>query len=46
MKDIGEIEKIEKFCQKNIRIVYNSVCVYVCVCICVGYICVILWVDI
>ena len=33
MKDIWEIEKIEKYSQKNVRIVYNSLCVHVCVCV-------------
>ena len=43
-KAIGEIEKIEKYSQKNIdvRIAYNSLCVCVCVCVCVDYICVLL----
>ena len=30
-KDIGEIEKIKKYSQMNVRIVYNSLCVCVCV---------------
>ena len=39
-KDIGEMEKIEKYSQKNVyvRIVYNSFCVclcYICVLFCV-----------
>ena len=36
-KDLREIEKIEKYSQKNIyvRIAYNSLCVCVCVCVCV-----------
>ena len=46
MKDNEEIEKIEKYSQKNVRIVCNSlcerVCVCVCVCVCVGYICILL----
>ena len=37
-------EEIEKYSEKNMRIVYNSL--YVCVCVCVGYICVLLCVDI
>ena len=32
-KDIKEIEKIEKYSQENVRIVYNSFCVYVCLCV-------------
>ena len=36
-KDIG---KIEKYSQKELRIVYNSLCV--CVCVCVDYNCVLL----
>ena len=39
MKDI---EKIDKCIKKDVRNVYNSLCVYVCV----GYICVLLCVDI
>ena len=39
-KDIGEIEKIEKYSQKNVRIVYNSFRVRIC--ICASYICVLL----
>ena len=40
-KDIWEIEKFEKYNQKNVyvSITYNSIrvcmCVYVCVCVCV-----------
>ena len=51
-KDIDEIEKIEKYSQKKVRIVYNSWCVCVCVCacirlcvcfcVCVSYICALL----
>ena len=41
-KKIAEIERPEKYSQKNvyIRIVYNSVftCVCVCVCVCEDYI--------
>ena len=42
--DIKEIEKIEKYSQKNVfvRIAYNSVCLYVCVCVCVDHICILL----
>ena len=36
--------------QKNVKIVYNSLCVrvyvYVCVCVCVDYICVLLCVGV
>ena len=32
-KDRGEMEKIEKYSQKNIRIVYNSFCECMCVCL-------------
>ena len=35
-KDIGEIEK---YSQKNVRVVYNSFCV----CVCVDYIRVLMW---
>ena len=44
-------KKIEKYSQKNVRIVYTYLCVCVCVCVCacvciyVGYICVLLCVD-
>ena len=48
-KSFREIEKIEKYSQKDIyvRIVYNSflvarVCMCMCVCVCVDYICVLL----
>ena len=34
-KDNEEMEKIEKYNQKNVRIVYHSMCVCVCVCVCV-----------
>ena len=36
-KDIGEIDKIEKYCQTNVcvEIVYNY-CVCVCVCVCIS----------
>ena len=37
-----EIEKIEKYSQKNIKIVYNSLCVCVCVCVCADYICILM----
>ena len=43
MKD-NEKSKTLKNSQKNIKIVYNSLCV--CVCVCVGYICVLLCVDV
>ena len=39
MKDIGEIEKIEKYSQKSVRIVYNLY-VSVCVCVIFAYYCV------
>ena len=35
-KDIEEKEKIEKYRQKNVRVVYNSFCVCECVCV---YVC-------
>ena len=41
-KDIGEIEKIEIYSQKNLRIVCVCMCVCVYVCACVDYICVLL----
>ena len=41
-----KLKKIEKYSQKNVRIVYNSLCVCECVCVCVGYICILLCVDI
>ena len=44
MKDAEEIEKIEKYSQKNVRIMYKSLCV--CVCVCVGYIFVLLYVEV
>ena len=34
MKDNEEMEKIKEYSQKNIRIVYNSLCVCVCMCMC------------
>ena len=40
-KDIGEIEKIKKYSQKNGKVVYNSFCVCVCVCV---FVCVCLFV--
>ena len=44
MKDNEEIKKIEKYYQKNVRILYNSLCecVWVYVYVCAGYICVIM----
>ena len=38
--DIGEIEKFKKYSQNNVRIVYNSLCE--CVCVCVEFTCVLL----
>ena len=40
-KDFGEIEKVEKYCQKNfyVNITYNS---FVCVFVYVDYICLLL----
>ena len=35
-KDIEEIEKNEKYCQKKARIVYNSLSLRVCLCSCVS----------
>ena len=32
-KDFEEMEKIEKYRQNNVRIVYNSWCVCMCVCV-------------
>ena len=45
-KDLGEIEKIEKYSEKNVyvRIAYNFWCV--CVCVCIDYICILLCVAI
>ena len=43
MKDNEEIEKIKKYSQKNVRIVYNSLCLCECM---RGYICVLLCVDV
>ena len=39
-KNIGKSENVEKYSQKNVRIVYNSMDIYVCLCVCVDYICV------
>ena len=33
-KILEKSKKIEKYSQKNVKIVYNSVCVCVCVCVC------------
>ena len=42
-KDIGEIEKTEKYCQKNFTLgLHIPLCVCVCVCVCLDYICVLL----
>ena len=40
-KDFAEIEKIEKYIQKNVnvRIEHNSLCVCACACVC-AYVCV------